>query len=107
MMKHLCACITLLLLLLACGNEKKSDSTSQDTYYEYNQPRGTYQVPESRPGSMEGLNNVSTMSPEEDAYEEGRALAEEDRRNGTRQHEGDNYDDDYDDDYDDGYGEEE
>lgn len=55
---------------------------------------------------MEGLNNVSTMSREEDAYEEGRAFAEEDRLNKTRQHEGDDYDDDYEDGYDEGYGEE-
>lgn len=105
-MKHLYACI-IMLFLAACGNDKKNHSAAQDSYYEYSQPRGTYQIPESRPGSMEGLNNVSAMSPEEDAYEEGRALAEEDRHNRTRQHEGDNYDDDYDDDYDDGYGEEE
>lgn len=102
MMKYLFAFMTL-ALLAACGNDKKSGSTSQNAYYEYNQPRGIYQVPESRSGSMEGLNNISTMSPDEDAYEEGRALAEEDRLNRTRQHEGDNYDDDYDDDYDDGY----
>lgn len=105
-MKHFLTCIILLVIITSCGSEKKKSSTANTNYYQYSQQKQTYQVPESKPGSMEALDNVSTMSQAEDAYEEGRALAEEDRQNRTRQHEGDNYDDDYEDDYDDGYGEE-
>lgn len=105
-MKYLFTVVLLIMVITSCGGEKKKTSTPKRDYYEYSEPKQTNQVPESKPGSMEGLNSVSTMSREEDAYEEGRALAEEDRLNKTRQHEGDDYDDDYEDDYDDGYGEE-
>lgn len=105
-MKYLFTAVLLIMILTSCGGEKKKASTPKSDYYEYSEPKQTYQAPESNPGSMEALDNVSTMSREEDAYEEGRALAEEDRHNKTRQHEGDDYDDDYEDDYDDGYGEE-
>lgn len=102
-MKHLFTVVLLLIMITSCGNGKKKISTPKSDYYEYSEPRRTYQIPETNPGSMEALDNIPIMSQEEDAYEEGRALAEEDRLNGTRQHEGNDYDDDYDDDYDEGY----
>ena len=49
-------------------------------------------------------DGCADVSAAEDAYEEGRSLAEEDRRNGTSSHEGDDYND-CDDDYDEGYDE--
>lgn len=102
-MKHLFTVVLLLIMLTSCGNGKKKTSTPKSSYYEYSEPRQIDQPSESNPDSMKAFYNVPVMSREEDAYEEGRSLAEEDRQNGTRQHEGNDYDDDYADDYDEGY----
>lgn len=112
MSKHLnFITIVLALLLISCGGSKKEESSEYHPCYsnealgvQPNYGDNTYQQPqETQSGPYNHL--PSTMSPEEDAYEEGRALREEDRLNRTRQHEGDDYDEDYDDDYDEGYDE--
>lgn len=131
-MKHFILYIALLLFITACVNNKRTvptqerrdtttvgnDAYNTDNYESYNSDYSA---------SCETINNSVNaletqkiqsnlnlkerpMSGREDAYEEGRSLAEEDRLNGTRMHEGDDYDDDYDDegyddDYDEGYDE--
>ncbi len=76
-MKHLFTVVLLLIMLTSCGNGKKKTSTPKSSYYEYSEPRKIDQPSESNPDSMKAFYNVPIMSQEEDAYEEGRSLAEE------------------------------
>lgn len=84
------------------GNkEYQSNDVGSSSGYYYNSSSSSSAI-EQRSTTGATLPS-SVMSPAEDAYEEGRALAEEDRLNGTRSHEGDNPDEDEEDEYDDGY----
>lgn len=116
--------MVLLMLMTSCGNSKKSADMqeSRDTaaveettdnakiYDPYCTDFSSYEA-EATNAEETQSNSTSNgyrprnipMSREEDVYEEARSLAEEDRLNGTRMHEGDDYDEDYEDDYDEGY----
>lgn len=109
------------IIICACGSgNKEPEPQAQDTLYSSEEiilgdtSTAEYGIGDAIPvGSTLTTSTVpphgTVMSPEEDAYEEARSLAEEDRLARTRSHEGDSYDDDeeddedYDDDYDEGY----
>ena len=123
-MRHIIIYMVSLMLITSCGNSKKSadmqeprdtaaveDATDNTKIYDpYCTDFSSYEA-ETSTAEESQSNSISNgyfprnipMSREEDVYEEARSLAEEDRLNGTRMHEGDDYDEDYEDDYDEGY----
>lgn len=100
-------CFLLLMTLVSCGSDRKPVKENEGTFYPYNSTlrnSSECNTIESKSGGRESSNIDVVMSDEESAYEMGRALAEEDRLNGSRQHEGEIPDeDDCEDDYDEGY----